>query len=75
MSPRLKPIPYRKVDRALRALGFLAIRQHGSDVRYEDEEGRAVTIPAHANKDVSRGVIRSLLRYLHLSVDDFERLQ
>ena len=71
---RLRPLPFRKVDRALRRLGFVPVRTRGSHVQYRHPDGRLTTVPAHAAKDVSVGLLRSLLRFLDLSVDEFERL-
>jgi predicted RNA binding protein YcfA (HicA-like mRNA interferase family) len=62
------------VDRALRRLGFEPIRQRGSHVRYRHADGRVVTVPHHPGRDIARGTLRSILRYLDLSPDEFEEL-
>lgn len=75
MGGGLRPLPYRVVDRRLRRLGFEPARQRGSHVRYRHADGRAVTIPHHPGRDIARGTMRSILRYLDLSADEFDALE
>lgn len=70
----LTPLPFRKVDRALRKLGFEPVRQRGSHVRYRHADGRVVTVPHHQGRDISRGTMRSILRYLDMTPEQFEGL-
>ncbi len=43
----LRPLPARKVVRALVSLGFFEIRQHGSHLVMGHSDGRRVVIPIH----------------------------
>jgi predicted RNA binding protein YcfA (HicA-like mRNA interferase family) len=71
----LKPLPYREIKRKLEAVGFTAVTQKGSHVKFvrESEEGRrTTTVPNH--KEVAIGTIRSVLRQADLSPEEFEAL-
>jgi predicted RNA binding protein YcfA (HicA-like mRNA interferase family) len=70
----LRPLPFRKVSRALIALGFQPIRQVGSHVTIAHADGRKVVVPNHADTDVGRGLLRAILRQVGLTWVEFERL-
>lgn len=74
MTQGLRPLPFRKVDRALRALGFQPVRQRGSHVRYRHADGRTITVPNHPGQDVARGTLRAIQRDLDADFETFERL-
>lgn len=57
----------RKVIRALEQIGFEVVRQKGSHVRLKHEDGRVVTVPVHAGQDISRGLLRKILRDAELT--------
>lgn len=46
----------------LREHGFVPVRQRGSHVRLRRTDGRAVTVPVHPGRDVSRGLF---VRIMH----------
>lgn len=73
MGTRLRPLPFRSVDRALRALGFAAVRQAGSHVRYAHPDGRKTTLPHHPGRDLGRGLVRAILRDINVDWDGFEK--
>lgn len=53
-------------------LGLKKIRQKGSHIRFEHQDGRKVTIPDHGNKDVPNGLLLKIIRYdLEMGLDDF----
>lgn len=70
----VRPLPFRKVSRALVALGFRPVRQVGSHVTFEHPDGRKVTVPNHPGTDLGPGLVRTILRQANLGWDDFERL-
>lgn len=59
------------VIRALEKVGFQVVRQRGSHVRMKHEDGRVVTIPVHAGKDIGRGLLRKILRDAELTPEEF----
>ncbi|HLE47207.1 MAG TPA: type II toxin-antitoxin system HicA family toxin [Candidatus Thermoplasmatota archaeon] len=73
MSPRIGPLPYRKVARALEKAGFRPVRQAGSHVRFQHPDGRGATVPRHPGQDIDPWLLRKILRESGLSVDEFQR--
>jgi predicted RNA binding protein YcfA (HicA-like mRNA interferase family) len=69
--PKLPSLTGGAVISALQKLGFQVVRQRGSHVRLEHEDGRVVTIPVHAGKTIGRGLLRKILRDIELSRDEF----
>lgn len=74
MGAGLRPLPFRKVHKALLALGFRPVRQRGSHVTFQHHDGRSVTVPNHPGKDVAAGTLRALLRYLEMPFEEFLHL-
>lgn len=68
---RIHPLPYRKVERALRRLGFQAVRQQGSHVRFVHPDGRSTTVPRHGRQAIGPGLLRMILRDCRLEWPDF----
>ena len=53
--PKLPVLTGKTVINALEKIGFQAVRQKGSHVQMEREDGRLVTIPVHAGKTIGKG--------------------
>ena len=68
---RLPMLSGREVVRALEGAGFRVIRQKGSHVRIKHPDGRVTTVPVHAGRDVSRGLLRKILRDAELTKEEF----
>jgi predicted RNA binding protein YcfA (HicA-like mRNA interferase family) len=60
------------MDKLLRNLGFSAIRQKGSHVFYRHPDGRTTTLPNHPGRDLSRPLIREILREIDLDPKTFQ---
>lgn len=71
---RLPIVDYMTMDRVLQALGFSAIRQKGSHVFYRHPDGRTTTLPRHPGRDLSRPLIREILREFQITQDQFNEL-
>lgn len=70
--PKLPVISGKKLLRILKKNGYHAVRQKGSHVFVEDSVSNAATvIPIHGNEDLGKGIFKSILDDLELSVDDF----
>ena len=54
--------------------GFEVARQKGSHRFYKHPDGRYTTIPHHPGEDISRPLIRAILREIELDVDEYIRL-
>lgn len=65
-------ISFRDFIARIKELGFEAVRQKGSHVRFEHEDGRKTTVPDHGSKDVPVGLLNKIIRHdLEMEVDDF----
>lgn len=73
--PKLSPIRAQKLIKLLEDLGFSEVRQKGSHVRLEHPDGRATSVPVHSGEKVGKGLLRKILRDIHLSRSDFEKLR
>jgi len=71
---KLPTLSARKVCRVLEELGFEPIRQKGSHIFYRHPDGRATVVPAHRGEDLGRGLLRSILRDIETSRDEFLEL-
>jgi len=71
---RLKPLPSRKVIKALKSLGFKKTRQKGSHVFFKHMDGRATVVPIHKGEDIGRGLLRNIIKDTRLSKEDFLKL-
>ena len=69
--PKLPAVTGNEVVHALEKVGFQAVRQKGSHVRMQHEDGRVVTIPVHAGKNVGRGLLRKILRDADITREEF----
>ena len=72
---KLTIISPQKMCSILRKLGFELIRQKGSHAFYRHPDGRSTVIPMHKGEDIGRGMIRSILREIEISVDEYEKLR
>jgi predicted RNA binding protein YcfA (HicA-like mRNA interferase family) len=50
------------------------VRQKGSHAFYRHGDGRATVIPMHRGEDLGRGLIRTILRGLEISPEEYVRL-
>ncbi len=57
--PVLKP---REVVALLAALGFVEVRQKGSQKQFRHPDGRATTVPFHPGRDISPILLRQIAR-------------
>jgi predicted RNA binding protein YcfA (HicA-like mRNA interferase family) len=68
--PELPIINARELIAALNRAGFQPIRQKGSHLRLKHSDGRVITVPVHAGKDIGRGLLRKILRDAEWTVED-----
>lgn len=65
-------IPPRELIRVLRQLGFEEVRVRGSHHRFAHPDGRRMTVPVHAGRDVPRGLLRKIVREdLGMEMEEF----
>ncbi|HQT91916.1 MAG TPA: type II toxin-antitoxin system HicA family toxin [Candidatus Kryptobacter bacterium] len=68
---RLPVVDFKTMERMLLRLGFQPVRQRGSHVFYRHSDGRTTTLPHHQGRDLSRPLIREILREIEISVEEF----
>ena len=71
---KLPMVNFKTMDRLLRHLGFVAVRQKESHVFYRHADGRTTTLPSHGNRDLARPLMREILREISISPDEFVEL-
>ena len=70
MSPKLPSVTAREMIRILERKGYILARQSGSHAIYKHPALKSVTVPLHAKKDLTIGVVHSIMRDAELSSDD-----
>ncbi|MYN65336.1 MAG: addiction module toxin, HicA family [Acidobacteria bacterium] len=65
----------RDFRRVATRLGFVRSRQTGSHERWIHADGRAVTIPLHAGREIGPPLFFKIVRQLGLTPAEFERLR
>ncbi len=71
---KLPIIDARTMGKVLGELGFSAVRRKGSHVFYRHDDGRTTTVPDHPGRDLARPLIRSILRDIDVSPDQYVEL-
>jgi predicted RNA binding protein YcfA (HicA-like mRNA interferase family) len=67
----LPVVNFKTMEKALLYLGFRNTRRKGSHFFYRHPDGRTTTIPSHPGRDLSRPLIREILREIELTPDQF----
>jgi len=71
MGIKLPMLKARDIIRVLNLLGFKKIRQKGSHIFFEHIDGRTTLVPSHAGEDISKGLIRQILKEIELTPEEF----
>ena len=71
---RLPRLRGKDVVRVLERLGFEIVRTRGSHVFMKHPNGRVTTVPVHSSEIIGPGLLRSILRDIEMSVEDFADL-
>jgi len=74
LGQRLRPLPPRKVIRALRKLGFEPGRMRGSHLILRHPDGRLIVVPVHPGEEIGRGLLRKIIRQAGVAVEEFMEL-
>ena len=72
--PKLPAIPGKKLVRILESCGFILKRTSASHFLLENPDGRITTIPIHANKDLPKGTLKSILRDIEITNDQLHKM-
>ena len=72
---KLIVIPSKDFIKFLLYLGFDVVRIRGSHHRLRHEDGRVTTIPVHKNEDLSKGLLRKIIREdLQMELEEFNAI-
>lgn len=72
MTPRLPALTAKKLIRILKHHGFESERQSGSHLILCHPDGRRVTVPVHSQRDLGRGLLRSIMKDAGLTLKDLK---
>lgn len=70
---KLPVLSSKEVCKFLEKEGFVTLRQKGSHRFYKHEDGRTTVVPIHANKPISRGLLRGILKEIKMEREEFFR--
>ena len=73
MTPRLPSLKAAELLTILQRHGFVRVRQSGSHAILRHPDGRRVTVPLHAGRDLGRGLLFQILKDAQLDPDDLVR--
>ncbi|MBI4994430.1 type II toxin-antitoxin system HicA family toxin [Candidatus Peregrinibacteria bacterium] len=73
--PKLPILSGKKLLKVFQKHGYRAVRQKGSHVFVENENGNVGTvIPIHGNEDIGKGLLKSILADLELTVEELLKM-
>jgi len=68
---RLPIVKFKTMEKILINLGFEIIRRKGAHVFYRHPDGRTTTLSNHPGRDLSRPLIREILREIEITPEKF----
>ena len=71
---KIKPLPAKKVIKALEKIGFKPIRQKGGHLFMRHPDGRTTLITIHPGEDIGTGMIRKIISDAKLTRDEWVKL-
>jgi len=71
---KLPIISAKELEKILLRIEFVKIRQKGSHAFYRHSDGRYTTLPHHKGEDLSRPLIRQILREIRITPEELNSL-
>lgn len=71
---RLPAVRARVLIKIVLSLGFIESRSKGSHRIFRHPDRRRTVIPVHQGEDIGRGLLRTILRQIKISPEEFQRL-
>ncbi len=68
---QLPIVNFKTMEKVLFNLGFQNTRSKGSHFFYRHPDGRTTTVPNHPGRDLSRPLIREILREIEITPEQF----
>ena len=72
---KLVIIPPAKMAKILGKLGFKLIRQKGSHSFFQHSDGRTTIVPMHKGEDLGKGIIKSILNDIEISLEAYDKMR
>ncbi len=69
--PKLPVVKSKEMVKVLRKMGFLKFHQVGSHAQFKHQDGRRTTVPIHSGKEITRGMLKAILKDINISVEEF----
>jgi len=67
----LRPLPARKIIKALEKIGFKPVRQRGSHVILKHADGRVTVVPVHKGEQIGRGLLSKIIKDAGITKEEF----
>jgi len=74
VSEKLPRVKAGKVIKVLEKLGFTLARQSGSHKIFKNSKGTRITVPYHSGKILHPKLLKSILKDIELSIEEFKKL-
>lgn len=71
---KIKPLPSKKVIKALEEIGFEQIRQKGSHLFLQHPDGRTTIVPVHPTEKLGKGIITKIIKDVKITRDEWIEL-
>ncbi len=71
---KLTLISGRELCKILEKLGFEKIHGKGGHVRFKHPDGRRTVVPIHANENIGKGLLNTILKQIKLGRDEYDKL-
>lgn len=72
--PKLPVIKSRELIQVLRRLGFFEFHRVGSHAQFKHPDGRRITAPVHAGKDIKKKTLKGIINDLDVSIEEFIKI-
>ena len=71
---KLPIIKARELIKVLNRLDFVEVRKKGSHFFFAHPDGRTTVVPVHSRETLGKGLLRSILRDIEISVEKLNEL-
>jgi predicted RNA binding protein YcfA (HicA-like mRNA interferase family) len=72
---RMGSVKHQDLEKVLKKLGFVKVRQKGSHSLWKHSDNRVVVISVHKSKDIKQGLLHKIItKEIGITVDDFLRI-
>lgn len=62
---------FKELEKILKKLNYLPVRQKGSHVLFENNTGNILSVPKHPSKTIGKGLLRQFIRDMDITTEEF----